>query len=507
MKKTILFLTINLCAFVSLKATDMQDSTFGTDGAASFADVNIYRTAVASSKKIYIVGSDIDGQMIIERLNENGSVDTSLVTTVTQPSGTGNDELKDVYPLTNGNFVVGGTQDVGDTSSANAFYLESFDQNGNHLDSITQNFGGDYEGSVLFSKFAKQIINNTTRIISVGQVDDAGTKRLAMTRHIISSNGTLSLDTTFGGGFIVDTTGVWNTVTCVAIQQPNNKILVSGTNFDNDWQLGRFNANGTPDTSFGGDGIQKLSNSGASTDPLKALILQSDGKILVAGGFGTSSSMGIARYAATPGTDEDGYAIPDSTFGSSGFTLVSGCSEGCALLITNQGNILVSGKDLDGLFAIVRLNSNGILDTSFGTNGILMIDFDSDTSGIARSMAPTGANAIVAGNSSNGGDYGRVIKLIPDSANNTPEEDQQNAYSDGVSDVVAIYTETEDGNTTDYTEVLETAAIAIVNANPASDVTETSAASAVQQAAKYEVASINPLLMPVTEDEYLASFI
>jgi len=85
---------------------------------------------------------------------------------------------------------------------------------------------------------------------------------------------------------------------------------------NDDFALVRYNADGSLDTSFSGDGMQ-TTNFGAA-DTLGGLVLQPDGKIVAAGAAGID--FGIARYLVTAGPPAD--TTPPET------TITSGPAEG-----------------------------------------------------------------------------------------------------------------------------------------------------------------------------------
>ena len=110
---------------------------------------------------------------------------------------------------------------------------------------------------------------------------------------IVHYNSDGSLDTTFGdGGKRVTPTGSDGVIGLEDyLFQPDGKILVVGTFFGQDiygkgynydFGLARYNADGSPDTTFSDDGKQST-EFGTYTDQGKALALQSDGKIVAAG--------------------------------------------------------------------------------------------------------------------------------------------------------------------------------------------------------------------------------
>ena len=210
--------------------------------------------------------------------------------------------------------------------------------------------------------------------VLVGRTDGPGFNRnFAVVRY--HADG--SLDTTFGNSGIVTTDfgGQVDQANAVAVQ-PDGKIVVAGLaartgpfGADNDVALVRYLADGTLDTSFGGDGIV-TTDLGTRTDVGRAVVVQSDGRIVVAGT--ADDDVALVRYTDTGEVDtsfgRDGVTITD--FGSDDF------ANGVALMA--DGRILVAGHTLGaGLnidFALARYSADGALDHSFGSDGIVTTD-------------------------------------------------------------------------------------------------------------------------------------
>jgi uncharacterized delta-60 repeat protein len=167
------------------------------------------------------------------------------------------------------------------------------------------------------------------------------------------------LDSTFGTGGIFTTNFTQSDSTmetAVAIQS-DGKIVVGGST-PGGAALARLNANGTLDSSFGTGGI--VNNSfGGILGVVFGVAIQIDGKILAAAGGFIGGSIG--RF------NTDGSV--DTTFGSNGFTFSKSLNSGPSILsafaLQPDGKILVTGAGLIG-----RYTSEGQLDTTFGTGGI-----------------------------------------------------------------------------------------------------------------------------------------
>jgi uncharacterized delta-60 repeat protein len=148
----------------------------------------------------------------------------------------------------------------------------------------------------------------------------------------------------------------------------------------------RLNTNGSVDTSFGTNGTEMIPiASGGVTDDVNAsdIAVQSDGKIVVAGSTSSSSAdqFVVARLNSNGSID--------TTFGTSGFRLIAFTSGSSTprsavantLAIGPDGKIVVAGEVNTGGtggedFAVARLNMDGSLDTTFNTTGMATVAFD-----------------------------------------------------------------------------------------------------------------------------------
>ncbi|MBN2393342.1 MAG: hypothetical protein JXR84_21605, partial [Anaerolineae bacterium] len=206
------------------------------------------------------------------------------------------------------------------------------------------------------------------------------------------------LDATFGGNGIVTTDlGVWDAQwACVAIQ-PDGKIVAAGTvqngdgDFDTSFAVARYNTDGTLDTTFDIDGIA-ITTFQPGYNVAHAIAIQQDGKIIVAGDYMSpqDSSFMVVRYN-TDGT-------LDTSFGVDGIVTTSAGEKANAVAFQSNGKIVVAGSSSneDGDRAIVvRYNANGSLDTFFGSGGIAITDIEETNNITSIAIQPDGK--IVAG--------------------------------------------------------------------------------------------------------------
>ena len=175
-----------------------------------------------------------------------------------------------------------------------------------------------------------------------------------------------------------------------------NKIIVSGwsklsTESPEDILLMRFNNDGSIDRTFKSGNI--ISVEEFTWESSYASIEQKDGKILIAGRFynGLNWDFMLARFYA------DGRL--DSSFAQNGFAIIDISSDDRAFSIDlqNDDKIIIAGfvniNNWD--FAVLRFNSNGLLDNTFGNNGIVINDFDGDID-VAFSIKTQSDSKIIA---------------------------------------------------------------------------------------------------------------
>ena len=134
--------------------------------------------------------------------------------------------------------------------------------------------------------------------------------------------------------------------------------------------LGAYSQAGELDITFGDDG-KVITNVGTFNDRGNTIAIQNDGKIVVAGQSynGTISLFTILRYETNGSLDP--------TFGNEGVAFVSFGASGCvanSVAIQSDGKIVVGGHNNTD-FAMARLNSDGTPDLSFNSTGLVTTSF------------------------------------------------------------------------------------------------------------------------------------
>jgi uncharacterized delta-60 repeat protein len=241
----------------------------------------------------------------------------------------------------------------------------------------------------------------TTRTIQSSSRRNKASTRITLERledRLAPATLPLVTDPTFGNGGQVTTriNNVSDDLVHGMVEQPDGKLVVVGRSYDgktSQFALARFNTDGSLDPSFASGTVVTAVGSGAVAE---AVALQADGKIVVAG-YTFSGGFTVARY------NSDGSL--DMAFGSGGtvVTRVGGNDSAAGVAVQPDGKIVVAGSSdvlsqignvVDRGFSLVRYNSDGSLDTGFGSGGEVLTDFG-PTPGFATfsSYHPTYANA------------------------------------------------------------------------------------------------------------------
>ncbi|MCP3972333.1 MAG: hypothetical protein GY717_18815, partial [Rhodobacteraceae bacterium] len=372
--------------------------------------------AVQSDGKILVAGDSDAGtswDFALTRYNSDGTLDTSFGGgdgIVTTDIVSLEDQGRSVALQSDGKILVAGYTDNGGDAD---FALIRYNSDG----TLDASFGGG-DGIVTTAvggshEYGQSVtLQADGKILVAGQTSNGLNYDFALTRY--HSDGTL--DTSFGGGDGIVTTGVGagdDNGESVAVQS-DGKIVVAGYSHngsDRDFALTRYNSDGTLDTSFGGGDGRVTTDFGSGHDRGHSVSVQSDGKIVVAGDShnGSDYDFALTRY------NSDGTL--DTSFGGGDGMLTSaigaGHDYGWSIIARSDGKLLVAGHSHNGTdndFTVTRYDSDGTLDASFGGgDGIVTADsgggFD-----YAFSMAlQLDGKILVAGSSSIGFNYDSAL--------------------------------------------------------------------------------------------------
>jgi|GEM_PF-1533050 len=220
-----------------------------------------------------------------------------------------------------------------------------------------------------------------------GNISNPQNNSIALTRYTASG----VLDGAFGNNGQVITPG--GNGTAVAVQS-DGKIIVAGYSRDGyqnteDFLVARYTSSGELDATFGNGGRVRT-DFGGYNDEAYGVALQQDGKILAAGFVqdGSRSYFGLARYTSA--------GQLDTTFGTGGkvTTAVGATNDGgYSVVVQSDGKILVAGYSDNGSdfdFALARYTSAGVLDMTFGNGGKVVSDFGFNESGQSLTVQSDG---------------------------------------------------------------------------------------------------------------------
>jgi uncharacterized delta-60 repeat protein len=196
------------------------------------------------------------------------------------------------------------------------------------------------------------------------------------------------LDPTFGiGGMVTTDIGRSTDIGNAVAVQADGKLVAVGTTYKNndfsgeDFAITRYNTDGTLDLTFGRGGKVRTDFPGLAAVP-SSVVIQPDGKIVVAGGafplFTFAGNFEVVRYNSN--------GLLDKSFGDGGIvtTTFPEGSYASDVALQADGKIIAAGTvfvdfiigdSSDTDFALARYNSDGTPDTTFGGGGQVMTDF------------------------------------------------------------------------------------------------------------------------------------
>ena len=390
------------------------DVAFDGDGKliTDFGGMRDFAEAVAiqSDGRIVVVGGSRmlvgNDDFAIARYLSNGTLDPSFDGDgkVTTPFGTMNDQALSVALQADNKIVVGGTTDGG---SAQSLALARYHSNGT-LDSTF-----DVDGKVQTDSGSGQNAQRVA-ISADGKILAGG----GSTFNRYLSNG--ALDASFGTeGQARLPAGIAISSEDFAVQ-PDGSVVATGF-----WVVSgrplypavRLNSTGRID--YGFDNEKAIFTSGRGDERGSGTVVQSDGKVIVVGRTenGSNRDAVVARYNA------DG--TPDTSFAEDGqltFAWGAGDDEALDVAIDGNGKIVIAGQSFGGVdldFAVARLNADGSFDSSFDGDGKRTLDILDHDRVYALALQADGS-IVVAGASHNGSDFDlAVARFLPNGQNDS----------------------------------------------------------------------------------------
>ena len=312
------------------------DTTFGIGGVVTGIPMTPNAGAIQSDGKIIVGGNfnggNFDGKVCVIRLNPDGTIDPTFQT----PNFLGIAGTALTAALqSNGTFITAGT------------------------DGIQTCFASYNANGATNTAFGSGLFKSLSGIVTASLLQPNGylvTASCCGQNCLARYTPTGILDTTFGGGngFVTGPVGTFSPY--ALLLQPNGYLVALGTTLyeTGNFCLVRYSSAGVVDTTFGGGLV--IGNSGTAC----AGILQPSGQIVAAGNDG-AGNLYITRYN-TDGT-------PDGTFNNDTGSITGVAGAIYKALAQPNGNLVFVGNNGGPNFFLLRTNANGVIDTTFGTNG------------------------------------------------------------------------------------------------------------------------------------------
>lgn len=386
---------------VVLAAGDL-DTTFNGTGtvttpATAFGSDSGKAVAIQTDGKIVVAG-DVPGftndintssDIAVIRYHANGSIDTSFGVNGVRYITIGTfDRAASVAVDSNGAIVVAG--ETNDTGGTNDIFLFRLTAAGTADTTFNGNGVIRYDASSGLGDGAQSVIvepDNQVLIAGYGTIPTGVSNQVRFVMLVQRYNADGTLDTSFGTNgtnttIIGNNHDVATSITAIG----DGRYLVTGNTVTNGVQyvfVTRLFEAGVIDAGFGfsGGGISIVSIGGTGIDYARSIAWMPIGRIVVGG---------YARVNATTGNHDvfamrmDANGLLDLSFNSTGLSVIdlgSTEDEANGVVVQRDGRIVVGGTlraGVSGSFALVRWNVDGTLDSYFGVNGIRIYSFATD---------------------------------------------------------------------------------------------------------------------------------
>jgi len=383
------------------------DANFGDNGSI-IADISVNsfsNNTIVDNDNNIIVGAlfDIDGSsrygfvkylpsgQLDVSFGDEGYVITDLSNNINISSNFFNGKIVDVD--SSNNIIFSGT--VGNSDDYNIILARYLSTGAIDLSFGTNGYVfADFSGNDSSIENAVAIDQQNNIVVVGTDTDASGNTRYALSKYLASG----AIDLSFGNrGFVVsdfEVNGLSSFSTSVAIDQQNNIVIggYEGYNSGNFiyYALAKYLPSGVIDLSFGNNGSVVTTFSSTDYSAIFSVAIDQQNNIIVAGtdnvNGGGSYNYAIAKYDAygdiLTGFGNNG--VVESDFSGNNY------SYGLSVAIDQQNNIILGGFVSIDLYyyALAKYNDNGVLDTTFGTNGIIYTEF-------ANNVSVSFANSVV----------------------------------------------------------------------------------------------------------------
>ncbi|MHB1277437.1 MAG: T9SS type A sorting domain-containing protein [Bacteroidia bacterium] len=195
----------------------------------------------------------------------------------------------------------------------------------------------------------------------------------------------------------------------------NGKLVMVGSSMNAQfkWSIGmaRLNTNGTLDVSFKNNGTSIIDVDPANSEGINDVFLSGSGILWGAGNMAGPNGTDMVLIKA----DQDG--VLDVSFANSGFfslEVSTGYELATHVIEDKNGKVLVLGNAPVGLakMFLVRVNPNGTIDSSFGGDGIVLLDpLNENNTPVALMERPQGGYYVVSTTTGNGSTKVSIVSV------------------------------------------------------------------------------------------------
>jgi uncharacterized delta-60 repeat protein len=354
----------------------VRDRRFGHRGKAVLPQgMSVAALQRESDGKLVAAGTVSAGKVAVARFDPDGSVDRSFGRSGETVTTLGPDTVSSLVVQRRGRLVVGGTRQIAYSHSVNQtdFALVCLTSAGG----VDRSFGrggevrtmiGPPGASVRTDSLSALVTEPDGKVVGagVGNID----KRSVFALARYNTDG--SLDPSFGlDGKAITTISSDRIGAAALVRQPDGRLVTAGGEERGAGVVVRLNRNGSLDTTFGKGGKATIVRT-AGVSGYDVLLRQHDGKLVAGGAIDTLqedffTDIRLVRY--------DTNGVVDRSFGRRGqvtFDLGPDANNIQALVQQQGGKLIIAASDYDvssdtGYAALVRFKPDGSLDRSFGT--------------------------------------------------------------------------------------------------------------------------------------------
>ena len=327
-----------------------------------------YAVIQQSDGKIVASGfSDYGELQIISRYLPDGSIDTSFGTDGKVVNDFDNEPnfifYSSLLQQTDQKLITVATNRL--ANSTQDFFLARYLENGD----LDTSFG--INGTVM-TDYGEDVLSAAS-LLSDGKIIAGGWSQIGNSRYVLMAkylpNG--DLDTSFGvDGIVATYIHESPTIVFPFVMQPDGKILIAFRGTAGILTFHRYLANGTLDSTFGINGVVETNI--AANLLYGSIAMKENGSLVAAMRLGPTNIV-LAQFLS------DGSL--DTTFGFDGTTTINiPIVVPVTILLDQEENIILSGNNFGfevGSYYIVRYDANGVIDNSFGSNGVTELGFES----------------------------------------------------------------------------------------------------------------------------------